>query len=144
MSYIRGKTRAGFAGRPVDHSVVQSYFRQRFFIPLVRRESNDLDEKVVRNGNASAVFALSASVYLLRSDSQPFATRRKGNRRRYSCPAASPCLRADVHGNRHFRIARHSQRNIHVLTVFSRRLQAPRSDFPEENRTTRNISTMSL
>lgn len=101
------------------------YIRQRFFISLVRRI-----EQSWRDGNARAVFALSPGVHL-GGDSQPIvARRRKGNRRRYSCPAAllsscraTPC--SDVAGNRHFRIARHSRGNI--LTVFSRGVAQHRS-----------------
>lgn len=100
-----------FKGRELDRecSLDHVYIRQRFFISLVRRI-----EKSRRDGNARAVFALSPGVYL-GGDSQPIvARRRKGNRRRYSCPTAllssccaTPC--SDVAGNRHFRIARHSR-----------------------------------
>lgn len=73
-----------------DLSVVESYLREHTFISLVRRIERSR-WKVVRDGNALTVFALSASVYL-RSDSQPIVGRCwKGNRRRYSCLAAC-CL----------------------------------------------------
>jgi len=98
------------SGHPVDHAVVQSYFRQCFFISLVRRIERSR-RKVVRDGNAPAVFA-----YLQAYISGAIVSRSSLRAEREIDvvtlalqPAVFVPCRADVAGNRHFRIARRSR-----------------------------------
>lgn len=126
------RSRAGSA----DPQSSQSYFRRCFFISLVRRIERSR-WKVVRDGNAPGVFALSAGVYL-RGDSQPFvAGRRKGNRRRYSysCSLLSSCRAIpDAAGNRHFRIARHSREIYLQFSLVARSSSIPRLEAAHDPR----------